>query len=342
MRLRRRTLLGELLGLSAAGWLGCSRDDGESRSREITVSAGPYLAMSSLYLGVERGYFKEAGLTVRLKQFPNTNQAIPLLASGRIDVAFGAISAAMINAVARGADLRIVAGREILSEKCPEQVMLYVSSRSFPEGLSDVRRLKGKRIAVRRSPSLSLFWLDTLLQSGGLTTDDVELARLRRSEAVAALVAGRVDAMLTSNLRFTHVGSSQGVLPSIPLSRVTPNAQYSYIIFGQRLLHGDVAPGVRFLEAYLRAGKEFLAGATPAFMDEYATSNGLDAERVRGACRETFRPDGEVQMRDVKRMIEWCAERKLIERRLRPDELVDHRFLDRLRSTTIPERAANK
>jgi len=341
MPLLRRDFLGLIWMVPAGAWCGCSRGGSGPAEQEYCVSAGPYLTMSSLYLARERGYFRQAGLPLKLLEMPSTNQVIPLMADGKIDIAFVAINAGLINAVVRGAPIRIVAGRNLTSPECPTTI-LYVNARAFPGGVADLRQLKGRRFAVRRSVSLGLFWLDMMLTSAGMTLDDVEVVRLRRPEAVAALTGGRVDAMLSSDLKLTRAAASREIIPSIPLARAAPNFQYSFIAFGPRLLRGDVDVGARFLSAYLRATREFIGGATPKFMDEYAARNGLDPEAVRTACRENTRADGEIQVQDVQRVIDWCVQRRLVEKALSAADLIDHRFLDRLRETAKAPQTAGR
>ena len=327
MACSRRELFAAGLVGSAGLWSGCGGGDDEQEKRPLQVSAGPYLAMSSLYLGLERGYFREAGLDVELRQVPGSSQALPLLARGRIDVAFTALNPSLVNAVIKGARIRIVAGREILAPACPDAIIAYGSAATFPDGLTDARQLRGKRVSVTRSSTFGLFMLDHLLRGAGLSLDDVKLARLRRSEAIAGLMSGQIDATSGSDLRFSHVLESDKIVRGIPLAEVLPEFQYSFVLFGKRLLQGDSRAGARFLSAYLRAGRDFLRGETPEFMNEYSASNHLDAEAVRTACRDTFRADGEIQMEDIQETIDWFDEQHMIEDRLTAARITDTRFL---------------
>ena len=63
----------------------------------------------SLFVAHKRGYFREEGLDVVFVSFPSAARMIAPMATGDLDVATGALSAALFNAVARGIDVRIVA-----------------------------------------------------------------------------------------------------------------------------------------------------------------------------------------------------------------------------------------
>ena len=85
----------------------------------VHVVAMPYLYMASLYLADELGHFAKEGLHVDIEQMEGSTVTIPVLAGGKADAAFFGIHPALINAVARGARIRIVAGRQFYSTDCP-------------------------------------------------------------------------------------------------------------------------------------------------------------------------------------------------------------------------------
>src|SRR5215218_9480579 len=62
---------------------------------------------AGIYLAVERGYFAEQGLDVRLETFASAVEQIPALANSQIEIGIGAVSAGLFNAVARGVPLKL-------------------------------------------------------------------------------------------------------------------------------------------------------------------------------------------------------------------------------------------
>jgi len=153
--------------LAAAGLCGsqCRRRPAPGVLR---VSAHPFYSMSGLYLANELGYFEDLGLKVEIETIASSTQAIPLLAGGKLDVVFSAHSASLVNAIARGSRLAIVAGREIAAPGCSDNSVFYGRRSVFPSGLKDVRLLKGKRVGADTSVSIGAFSFDTILAGGGL------------------------------------------------------------------------------------------------------------------------------------------------------------------------------
>ncbi|MCL4401213.1 MAG: ABC transporter substrate-binding protein, partial [Acidobacteria bacterium] len=317
------------IGIAGAALAGCSRQKTSATAGTIRVSAQPYLSMCGLYLARELGYFAREGVEVELQEGLNSVQAIPLLAGGRLDVSFLGLSPSLVNAVARGALVRIAAGREIASPSCGEAGFLYARVEAFPHGLSALKELKGKRIACTGKASIGEFCLDTILGGTGLDAADVDVILLRRNDAVAALAAGKIDALVGFDFAQTLAFRSPRIVRHIGLAGILPNFQYSYVCFGEKLIQADPEPGARFLRAYLRGAREFVAGRTPAFLEKFARANGLDPKAAREACRETVAVDGAVNLDSVQRFVAWGVRKGYCPRLLQPSELVDARFLAR-------------
>jgi ABC-type nitrate/sulfonate/bicarbonate transport system substrate-binding protein len=289
----------------------------------LRVSLLPRFVSAPVYLAEEAGYFREAGLRLEIIPMTATAEMMPLLAAGKLDVAFaGAIPAAM-NAIANGAKLRIVAAREMAAPGCIHEI--YGNRKSFPQGLHDLGSLKGKRIAVSGPASLSGFLLDTLLDSVKLHTGDIKLLKMRVSESLPALIAGNIDAVVDEDMEF----SLPDVVAGPGLGDILPGLQYSFIYFGSALLEGDRERGASFLTAYLRGVAAFRAGQTPQAIEKLADATAsLDPAVVERGCRTRFTQDGAVDLASVQKMIDWSVKRQFLPAPLNAAEAVDTRFLE--------------
>jgi NitT/TauT family transport system substrate-binding protein len=278
--------------------------------------------MAPVYLADELGFFRQAGLQVEIQPLSETTQMIPLLASGRLDVAFASAIPAAINAISKGALTRIVAAREIAVPGCVHE--LYGNRRSFPRGLQDLRVLQGKRVSVTAPTSLSAFLLDVLLDSVSLQTRDVQLLTMRLSESVPALVAGQIDAVVDLAMEF----ASAYILPGPSVAGIIPGFQYTYIHFGRSLLEGGTETGAAFLRAYLRGVREFRAGRTPRAFEQLASSGGMDPALVRASCRARVPQDARVDVSSVQRMIDWSVKKGFVPVRVDASQVIDTRFVE--------------
>jgi NitT/TauT family transport system substrate-binding protein len=323
--MERRTLLATMAGALA----GCAR-----RSEAVRVSVGPYLYLCPLYLALEAGYFADYGLTLELQQFAVSAQAIPLLAGGQVDVMFSAPSPALANAVAAGADVRIAAAQDYTAPACPGIGQLLVRRSAYPGGLPRVRDLGGRRVAVVNKAGLQEFCLDRMLAAEGMEIADVQMVVLRAPEALAALLSGQVDAMVTPD----HFGKnpatiSKDLVAIGGLTEVLPGFGYTYAIFGQRMFRGDVDLGGRFLAAHARGVSDFLDGRTPRFLEEFANKNNLDPNDARNLCRETAAKDGAVRLESLQVFLDWAHRKGYCPKPVKAETLVDGRFLEAAKRT---------
>ena len=329
--MHRRQILDLAATLPAAAWLGCRRGD-MGHLRELRVAVGPYLALAPFHIAHESGYFRKAGLILRLETIPFANMSIPLLAGGKLDVAFIGPTAALLNAVAGGGKVRIIAGWETAQPGCSDVGTIYGHRRAFPRGLSSLHELKGKRIAIHSIASVGDFSLDALLAQAGMRREDVESVVLQHETAVAAVMGGHVQAMIPSeDFGKSAAAASPQLLRGPGLSQARPNFQYAFQVFGARLLDAPPEAGSAFLTAYMRGVREYLRGATPRFSLELARSNGVDPELVRNMCRTNSPDQATVDFESLREFTEWCVQKKYCPRPVNVQQLVDDRFLKGVR-----------
>jgi len=331
--MHRRRFLGSL----AAGWAlsGCRK----AEPHKLVVAATPYLAMAPLHLALERKYFERAGFEIQLERLSGAGQGVAPMAGGKLDVSFISVNAALVNAIIRGARIRLVAGREHTRPDCSQIGGLLYRRKSFPHGLDSgesLKQLRGKRIsAALKGTGTTSFLFEQILQGGGLTLDDVQLLSLDATAVPAALAQGLLDAALNSSSMETlperyaaEIGHS-GIA-----AKLFPDFQASFIVFGSRLLDGDPAIGRRFLSIYHGAVREYVRGAEPAFLTEYAQSRKLDLAALRKSCRTNVSLDGALDLKSIQTFLDWAARRRFTDRVLKAEEIVDTRFLEAARRSS--------
>jgi NitT/TauT family transport system substrate-binding protein len=294
------------------------------------LNATRQLNMSSFYLAQELGFFRDLGLGLEVMHSPNILQALAAMAGGKIEIMFAALTTAFFNATLKGLPMKIVAGREKASPACGKAGVVYGLRRTFPQGLSNLVQLKGRRVTTGLSIGYNQFALDAQLASAGLSMKEITPVTLPDAQAVAALLGGSVDAiMIGSGMDRDLMSLGPDLVQSAGLANVHPDFQYSHILFGNTLLASDPEIGARFLSAYLRGAREFLSGKTPQYMLEFAKTNNLEPQQVMGACRQTFSIDGAVDMESLRLFAAWAARRGHILREIDVSQIVDLRFLRR-------------
>ncbi len=146
------------------------------------------------FIAVEKGFFREAGLDVELVTTQGTpGEVIPLLAVGDLHLFSGAIVAALVNAKVQGVDVTIVAGEGALKRGNVYHAYA-VRTDLYDQGVRTVADLRGRSLAMPSDAGIDLLELKLVLESDGLTLDDIQMQLIRLPDMPAALQNGAVDA----------------------------------------------------------------------------------------------------------------------------------------------------
>lgn len=212
--------------------------------------ASPNETYSAVRLANLLGEFEKENITLEIVAIPST-ESMPALASGLIDVAAFGITAPFFNAVAGGADIRMV----MVGSESSAASGVYVRSDLAEQGAAG---LKGKTLG------LSLGWgqtsavpLEEYLKSADLTIDDVEIATIPLEELAGSLDTGVIDLSILAppaSLLFEKNGNAKRVAGFENGERTAGYA------FGPRLLKDEPEIGQAFIRALMRTINTYLTG----------------------------------------------------------------------------------
>jgi NitT/TauT family transport system substrate-binding protein len=152
----------------------------------LTVGLGyiPSVQFAQFYLAQQAGYYEDAGLTVTLQNKIDPD-LITLLGQGAVDIGSGD-GTSVIPAVSQG--IPVVYAATIYG-KFPSVVVANADS-----GIRTAADLKGKKIGIPGKYGSSWIMLQALLQSAGMTPDDVTIVEFPDFGQATALQQGTVDA----------------------------------------------------------------------------------------------------------------------------------------------------
>jgi NitT/TauT family transport system substrate-binding protein len=132
-----------------------------------------------------RGYFKDAGLDVDIALIDASAAFVPALATNELNVVEGGISANLFNGVAQGLP--------ITSTPINHSLMLRYDLRNEIKSISD---LKGRTVAVNAPNSIALYEVTRILESAGLTINDVQTKVIPFAQMAVAFQTKAIDAGL--------------------------------------------------------------------------------------------------------------------------------------------------
>lgn len=141
---------------------------------------------SPFHLGVERGYYREAGIDLTIGEGQGSARAVQLVAAG--SDTFGlSDGASIINGVARGAPVQAVMG---IMNRSPFAVIVRADA-----GVRRIQDLAGRTIAATTGEA-GLVMFPALLRANGMAPDSVRFLRVDGAGKLVATLENRTIGML--------------------------------------------------------------------------------------------------------------------------------------------------
>lgn len=163
----------------------------------VNVVHVPGLFFAPLYVAIDKGYFKQENIDVKLNKAGAGSEVMAFLAQGKIDVGAVGLSAASFNALNKGFDFKVIASAGIAPAKNAPSKFEIRKSLVDSGQIKTIADLKGKKIAVAGGTGAAGAYLAVkALQTGNLTAKDVTFVNLANPDMVTALSNGGVDAAL--------------------------------------------------------------------------------------------------------------------------------------------------
>jgi len=327
------------LVLAASRPAPCAAQGAAPAREHLRVSFMPFIGFGVFTLAQKEGYFAEQGLEVEFVALDRTYKGIPALAAGELDVHAGTPNAAIFNAIARGADIRFVAGKDYVPlAACAVDALMVRPDLAPAAGAPfDVARLRGKRIAVY-SAAFDEYLLDRILAGKGLGLKDVERQTIPYPALAEAFRNGSVDAAIASEPWVTRLAQDKLAVEVVGAAAVTPGFERSAIFFGPSLLRERPAVGERFMIAYLKAARRFAEGKTERNVKILAEHTGLPEDFVRSICWSTLRADGGVNVEGLVDFQAWAVRTGYLDGPVGPERFWEPRFTQRANAALGPGR----
>jgi len=294
----------------------------------IKVVTLPFISFAPFYIADQEGYFAEQGIDIELVNMTQQQEIMPALASGQVDVASGLVSAGILNTIAKGADVKIVADKGYIDSQGCDNIALVASKSLLEQGVaSNPELLKGKTFVLIRSTWLH-YAVEKQLSQVGLKVEDMEVTDIPSPSQPEAFNSGQIDLVMQNEPWVTRF-RQDGHAPILkPIHEVLPDAQSAVTVFGSKLLGDNAEVGNRFMVAYLKAVRQYNEGKTDRNVQILAESIQLDPELLRQMCWPQLRPNGEINIASVEDFQQWAIDRKLMDAAVDETEFWDGRFVE--------------
>jgi NitT/TauT family transport system substrate-binding protein len=322
----RRVVLGLLVALMVAAPPTWAQDRPRVGILKLTSSA-------PIFVGVEKGFFKEFGVEPELVYFQAAAPIATALAAGQLDVAATGLTAATYNIVLGGEKLWIVAdkGREWPDHR----LTAIVVHRDLHEtGLRTVAGLKGKRIAVTQLGSTFHYQLGNILEKEQMSLKDVTIVPLQAMPAALEALKGKqVDAVVLPQ-PFPGRAEADGFGRVLAWAGDLFPWQIATVFYSKKFA-ADTPRAVRFMKGYVKSSRHYydavLAGKGGAAYDEVVAITA----RYTGAPPPVITlgfpyqdRNGRLWVEDIGRQMGWWQRHGFIKSTIPLKDIVDTSFLE--------------
>ena len=146
----------------------------------------PHGMHAPFYLAEQKGWYKEAGINVKIVDGKGSTSTVGLVAAGNADVGQASLS---VMAIARSKGLPVMA---IASTLRINEVGVVISKGA---GMTKPADFKGK-LLVYTAGSIEAPFIDSFLSAGGLSRRDVKLLAVDASAKVGTYLSGKGDGVI--------------------------------------------------------------------------------------------------------------------------------------------------
>jgi NitT/TauT family transport system substrate-binding protein len=205
-----------------------------------------------ILLAAKLGYFKEVGIDAKLLPFDAAAKMMAPAGAGQLDVAAGAPSAALYNALATKVNVKIVADKGSSAPGYGFQPILVRKALVTSGAYKSPKDLKGMRVAEGAQGTAAAVFVAKFLKLGGLSYNDVKHVYLGFPLMIAALDNGAIDAAALPEPNATIAERAGYAVRIMGNDQIYPNQQLTVLMYGGPFIASRRDVAQKFMLAYLK------------------------------------------------------------------------------------------
>lgn len=289
----------------------------------VKLAYTPTTAFGPVYIAQDEGFFAQQGIHVEFEKVTGSSAAFPLLINGDVDILSGPVTSGMVNAIAKGSHVRLVADKgSVVSGACPSNALMVRRS-LFENGMvRNISDLRGRKIMGLTGSTDQSYTFVRALAQGNMTQDDVEMVKMDYPSAVVAFKNGAIDAAVLTEPYITQTISGGSAVVLMPGQDFIPGYALP-LVYGPSILDKNPDIGRKFMVAYLQGVKQYNQGKTERNLAILGKYTGLDRELLNQTCWYPVAEDGNFSRQGIRDSMDWMYANKGITQVLSDDQLYD-------------------
>ena len=327
-------------------WLAVILGTSAVHAQPVRIGVIGILPDAGIFVALEKGYFREAGVDLKLEPFVSSVKMLPALSTGDLEIATGGVAASLFNGIARGLPIITVADKGSNVIGLSTNAVLLAKAASDRGEVRSIKDLRGKPIAIMGGPgALSEYQWARVLEREGLTLKDVDQKYMSFPDMITALGTGAIVAGMSSEPNITLAVKKGIALKWISWAEVQPNHQAGVIFYNVDFARKRPEAARGFMVAYVRGIR--------AFHDALREGGEKKAELVRIMIKHTnlkdpevyrdiewsnLNPDGAVIVKSVADQQDFFVKMGRVEKPVPIEKVVDNSFADHAAKVLGPYR----
>ena len=320
----RSLVLAALIGLLAA----------PVSAQPVKIGDLGILADAPFYIAIEKGYFAAEKVEVSLERFQSAAQATAPLSTNQVQVVGGGVSAALYNAFARNWAVRIAMARTRDWPGYSSDTL--VLRNDLKSTVTSAKQLKGKMIGINTPASVLHFMLGRLMESEGLSIDDVQTISMAWPNMAPGMETKALDGGMVVE-PFAAQFSAKNI--SFPFKRAadfmkSPPLEVSVMLYSKGWTDKNPDQAKAFTLAYMKGVRDYFdamkGGPKRAeVVDICVKYTSLKDKAMYDKMQWSYMdPNGEISFDGLRDQQDWYAKRGFVATKADIESMVDRRFLD--------------
>ncbi|MGB4137594.1 MAG: ABC transporter substrate-binding protein [Microbacterium sp.] len=273
----------------APEWQSKLTDDGRLKEPAkiiFSTASNAVLDITAPLWADQLGILKKYGITMEVQNVATT-AAVPLLATGQVDVILGGLNAGLFNAVYSGSDLKVVGPNNYQD---PNTTIGFYTSNKVTGGKLTTENLKGQTVASSQgTQGITMVALLDLLKSLDLKLDDVKVTTMPQTDQVVALQTGAIALGTPSPAgTLALIEAKEATWAARQIPEGWPVVVYMY---GPSLLKDRPEVGAAFLAAMRELYRDYLTpgySENPEVVSAIAKATGQTEEAIQQSTEFIF------------------------------------------------------
>jgi NitT/TauT family transport system substrate-binding protein len=225
---------------------------------KVTFGDRALAAEVQVYLGIDRGYFKDVGLDVELVPFAQAADLLPAVISNKVSFGATAVDPSIFNASARDIPVKVVAYMTVLTATDSTAAFVVRSDLVDSGRYKELKDFTGMTMALPDPPGgQTTYFQEKLAAKAGISPKDINTTIVPFGSMAAAFANKAIDASLLVD-PFKGAIEQQGLVKdAIEVGAFLPGFPAQVLYMSGDFARGQPETAQRFMVGYLRGARDY-------------------------------------------------------------------------------------